>query len=235
MTGSGSGSVPPMPQAGPRTLVLGCGALARELKELVALNGLTGAVDVHLLPAILHNRPDKIGPALDERLAELAPGYDRIFVAYADCGTLGAVDRVAQKYGAERLPGHHCYAFFAGLENFAALHAEEPGTFYLTDFLARSFEPLVYRGLGLDRHPRLRDAYFGNYRRVVYLSQRDDPELLEMARHAADRLGLAFEHRRTGYGELGTAIAGLAGRGGDGTATAGWASPADGGDGASLA
>ena len=193
------------------TLVLGCGALARELLELVERNGLAGAVDVRCLPAPLHNRPEQIGPLLDARMAELAPQYERVFVAYADCGTAGAVDRVVDKYGVERLPGAHCYAFYAGIDTFAGIAAEEPGTFYLTDFLARSFEALVYRGLGLDRYPRLRDAYFGNYRRVVYLSQHEDPELLAMARRAADRLALEFEHRPTGYGELGAAIARLAG------------------------
>ncbi len=192
------------------TLVLGCGALARELLELVAVNGLAGAVDVRCLPAPLHNRPEQIGPLLDAKLAELAPHYDRVFVAYADCGTGGAVDRVVEKYGVERLPGAHCYAFYAGLEQFAAIAAEDPGTFYLTDFLARSFDALVWKGLGLDRYPRLRDAYFGNYHRLVYLSQHDDPELLAMAHRAAERIGLAFEHRPTGYGELATAVAGLA-------------------------
>jgi hypothetical protein len=197
----------------PPTLVLGCGALARELLELVTLNGLAGAVDVRCLPAPLHNRPEQIGPLLDAKMAELAPHYDSVFVAYADCGTGGAVDRVVQKYGVERLPGAHCYAFYAGLEQFAAIAAEDAGTFYLTDFLARSFDALVWKGLGLDRYPRLRDAYFGNYHRLVYLSQHDDPELLAMARRAADRMGLAFEHRPTGYGEMGQAIARLAGRG----------------------
>jgi Protein of unknown function (DUF1638) len=203
------------PTAHAPTLVLGCGALARELLELVERSGLSGAVDVRCLPAALHNRPEEIGPQLDVKLAELAPGYDRVFVAYADCGTGGAVDRVVEKHGVERLPGAHCYAFYAGLDAFAAIAAEEPGTFYLTDFLARSFEALVYRGLGLDRHPELRDAYFGNYRRLVYLSQHEDPDVLDLARRAADRLGLEFEHRPTGYGELATSIARLA------TATAG--------------
>ena len=198
------------PTAHASTLVLGCGALARELLELVERDGLAGAVDVRCLPAPLHNRPEQIGPLLDAKLAELAPGYDRVFVAYADCGTGGAVDRVVERHGVERLPGAHCYAFYAGLDAFAEIAAEEPGTFYLTDFLARSFESLVYRGLGLDRHPQLRDAYFGNYRRLVYLSQHDDPETLAMAQRAADRLGLQFEHRPTGYGELGAAIERLA-------------------------
>jgi hypothetical protein len=215
--------------ARPSTLVLGCGALARELLELAARNGLAGAIDVRCLPASLHNRPEEIGPALDASLGRLADQYDHVFVAYADCGSGGVVDRVVDAYGAERLPGAHCYAFYAGLAAFDDLAAEEPGTFYLTDFLARSFDALVVRGLGLDRHPHLLPVYFGAYRRVVYLSQHDDPELLAMARRAAQRLGLAFEHRPTGYGELGSAMArlaaklavdGIAGSADDGTAVA---------------
>ena len=190
--------------------MLGCGALARELLELVEHNGLAGAVDVRCLPAQLHNRPHEIAPAVDAKLTQIAAGYDRVFVAYADCGTAGALDTVLARHGADRLPGAHCYAAFTGLPEFAALSAEEPGTFYLTDFLARSFDALVVRGLGLDRHPELLPVYFAGYQRVVYLSQHDDPEILETARRAAVRLGLAFEHRPTGYGELGSAMARLA-------------------------
>ncbi len=200
---------PTASQARPSTLVLGCGALARELLELVDRNGLRGDVDVRCLPAPLHNRPEKIGPLLDTTLAEVVPEYARVFVAYADCGTGGEVARVAERHGVEILPGAHCYAFYAGLPEFDAIAAEDPGTFYLTDFLARSFESLVYKGLGLDRRPELRDAYFGNYTRLLYLSQREDPELLAHAQRAADMLGLAFEHRSTGYGELAAAIARL--------------------------
>jgi hypothetical protein len=134
--------------------------------------------------------------------------YDRVCVAYADCGTGGRLDTVleAEFEGVERIPGAHCYEFYAGAAAFAALQDEQPGTFYLTDFLARQFETIVVRGLGLDRHPELRDAYFGNYRRLVYLAQTDDPELVVRARAAAVRLGLAFELRRTGLGDLATAI-----------------------------
>ena len=199
------------PAARHSTLVLGCGALARELLELVERNRLGDAMDVRCLPASLHNRPERIAPAVDAALREHAGRYDRIFVAYADCGTGGELDGVLAAHGVERLPGAHCYAFYAGLAAFEAIADEEPGTFYLTDFLAQSFESLVWKGLGLDRHPHLRDSYFGNYRRLVYLSQHDDPELLAKARGAADRLGLAFEHRPTGYGELGDAMARLAG------------------------
>ena len=136
--------------------------------------------------------------------------HARIFVAYADCGTGGLLDRVIDDEGVERLPGAHCYEVFAGRTDFARLAEEEPGTFWLTDFLARNFERLVIRGLGIDQHPELKAMYFGNYRRVVYLSQIDDPAVLLLARRAATRLGLVFEHRHTGYGELASSIAAIA-------------------------
>jgi hypothetical protein len=182
-------------------LVLACGAIAREVLALIALNGWEH-VDVRCLPAKLHSRPQLIAPAVDARLSELAGRYERVFVAYADCGTAGALDEVLSRHGVERLPGAHCYGFLAGNETWDALHEAEPATFYLTDFLARHFDALVIRGLGLDRHPELLPDLFGNYRRVLYLAQTDDPDLLERARAAADRLGPAFEHRRTGYGDL---------------------------------
>ena len=193
------------------TLVIGCGALGRELVELTRRNGL-GSIEIRCLPASLHNRPGGIPAAVDAKLREAkASGrYERVFVAYGDCGTGGALDRVLDAHSVERLPGAHCYAAFAGLDAFDRLADEEPGTFYLTDFLARSFDSLVIRGLGLDRHPELLGLYFAGYRRLVYLSQREDPALLAMAKAAATRLGLAFEHRPTGYGELGTAMARLA-------------------------
>jgi hypothetical protein len=189
-----------------RILVLACGALARELLAVVALNRWEH-VDVRCLPATLHLRPERIAPALDAALGEAAGRYEHVFVGYADCGSGGAVDEVCARHGAERLPGLHCYAFFAGQEAFDALQEEEPGTFYLTDFLARHFGALVLRPLGLDRHPELLPDVFGNYRRLVYLAQTDDAELLARAQAAAARLGLAFEHRPTGYGELAPALA----------------------------
>jgi|GEM_PF-120714 len=177
-------------------LVIGCGALARELVEVTAT--LPG-VDVACLSPDLHNRPGGIPAAVRARIHEARrDGYERIFVAYADCGTGGLLDPVLASEGVERLPGAHCYEFFAGSPVFAAMAAEEPGTFWLTDFLARNFERLVIRGLGIDRHPELEAVYFANYTRVVYLAQTDDPDLLAMARRAAERLGLAFEHRPTG-------------------------------------
>jgi len=183
------------------SLVLACGALARELLALVEANGWEH-IDVECLPVALHATPRKIAPAVDARLKELAGRYDHVFVAYADCGTTGALDRVLERHGAERLPGTHCFAVYAGLDEWDAMQADEAGTFYLTDFFVRHFESLVVEPLGLDRHPELRDAVFGNYRRVVYLSQTNDPGLLADARACARRLGLAFEHRRTGNGLL---------------------------------
>jgi hypothetical protein len=187
-----------------RVLIVGCGALAR---ELVALTADLPGVDVACLSPDLHNRPDRIPARVRARIREgRAQGYERVFVAYADCGTGGLLDPVLAEEGVERLPGAHCYEFFAGRTDFARLAEEEPATFWLTDFLARNFERLVIRGLGIDRHPELEHEYFRNYRRLVYLSQTDDPDLLAMARRAADRLGLDFEHRHTGYGELATSI-----------------------------
>lgn len=185
----------------PEVLILACGAIAREVLAVVDLNGWTH-VTVRCLPGKLHSTPSKIAPAVDAKLHELKGNYERVFVAYADCGTAGALDRVLEAHGVERLPGAHCYGFFAGNAEWEAMHDKEPATFYLTDFLARHFDALVVKGLKLDRHPELLPLMFGNYRRVLYLAQTDDAGLLERARAAAAYLGLEFEHRRTGYGEL---------------------------------
>ncbi len=191
----------------PRVLVVGCGALAR---ELVALTRDLPNVDITCLPATLHNRPGGIPAAVRDRIRRRRAGYDRVFVAYADCGTGGLLDPVIAEEGVERLAGAHCYEFYATSPEFARLVEDEPATFFLTDFLARNFDRLVIRGLGLDRHPELRDQYFGNYRRLVYLAQTDDPALDAIARRAARRLGLRFERRATGYGQLATTIAAVA-------------------------
>lgn len=185
-------------------LVVGCGALAR---ELVALTRDLANVDITCLPATLHNRPGGIPASVRQRIRRRRAGYDRVFVAYADCGTGGLLDTVIAEEGVERLAGAHCYQFYAGGAAFDALADEEPGTFFLTDFLARNFDRLVIEGLGLDRHPQLRDEYFSNYRRLVYLAQTEDPGLTRLARRAARRLGLRFERRSTGYGELASSIA----------------------------
>jgi len=188
-------------------LVIGCGALARELVELTRRAGLP-AMDLTCLPASLHNRPEQIPARVAARIRRARrDGYDRIFVAYADCGTGGLLDTVLDEEGVARLEGAHCYEVYAGRAAFAALHDEEPGTFYLTDYLVRNFDRLVVRGLGIDRHPELLPIYFGNYRRLVYLAQVDDADLATRAQAAADRLGLTFERRLVGLGELATSLA----------------------------
>ena len=184
-----------------RVLILACGAIAREVLAVIDLNGWTH-VDVRCLPAKLHSTPQRIPAAVDANLDELEGSYERVFVAYADCGTGGARDPVLERHGVERLPGAHCYGFLAGNDAWDAMHEDEPRTFYLTDFLARHFEALVVRGLKLDVHPELLPMMFGNYRRLVYLAQTDDPSLDARAEAAAGFLGLAYERRRTGYGEL---------------------------------
>lgn len=184
-----------------RPLVLACGALVRELRAVLDQDGLVGTIDVDYLPAPLHNRPDRIVPAIEARLADV--DTDRpVFLGYADCGTGGGLDAWISTCGriVTRLPGAHCYEFFAGGDRFAELHDEEIGTFFLTDFLARNFDALVWQGLRIDRHPELLDLYFGNYRRVVLVSQTDDPSVEAAGRLAAARLGLDFVHAHTGLG-----------------------------------
>jgi len=184
-----------------RVLILACGAIAREVLAVVRLNGWTH-VEVRCLPAKLHSTPDRIPGAVDAKLHELTPGYERVFVAYADCGTGGALDPVLERHGVERLPGAHCYGFLAGNDVWDEIQEEDPATFYLTDFLARHFDALVVRALKLDAHPELLPLVFGNYRRLVYLAQTDNPDLDRRAESAAAFLDLAYERRRTGYGEL---------------------------------
>jgi len=183
-------------------LVIACGALAKEIVELKRLNGWSH-VRIQCLPADLHNRPEKIPGAVRAAIEKYRDGFDHVFVAYADCGTGGALDKVLSEFGIERLAGAHCYEFYSGESEFAALAEEEPGTFYLTDFLARHFDRLVKEGLGLDRHPELKATYFGNYRRLVYLSQTASAELEQAAREHADYLGLEFHHQHTGLEPVG--------------------------------
>ena len=183
----------------PTPLVLACGALVSELRAVLGASGLADLVDVEYLPAPLHSRPERIVPAIVERLDRLDP--DRpVVLGYADCGTGGLLDAyiATADRPITRLPGAHCYEFFAGGERFARLHDEELGTFYLTDFLAKHFDAIVWRALGLDEHPELLDMLFGHYTRVVLLSQRADESVLTAARSAADRLGLRFVHEPTG-------------------------------------
>ena len=186
-------------------LVLGCGALARELREVIASLPHT-EVTLECLPGILHNTPDRIAPAVQSRLERSAGDFDRVLVGYADCGTGGRLDALLEAFpNAERIPGAHCYEFLSGTDLFE--RTGDPFTFYLTDYLARHFDLFVWRGLGLDRWPWLRDEYFGNYRRLVYLSQQPTDELTDRAREAADRLGLTFTHVHTGLDELGRVVA----------------------------
>jgi len=184
-----------------RSLVIACGALAWEIMALVRANRWD-AIDVECLPANWHNHPERIPEGVRAKIREARQRYDSIFVAYGDCGTGGMLDAVLVEEGVERISGAHCYQFFAGEQEFLDLHDAEPGTFYLTDYLARHFETLVIRGLGIDRHPELLPMYFGNYTRLIYLAQTEDEAITAMARAAADRLGLAFERRFTGYGGL---------------------------------
>lgn len=185
--------------------VVACGAIARELNQLKRLNGWTHMA-LYCLPAELHNRPERIPAAVAAKLAAIKARHDQVLVAYADCGTGGLLDAELAKTGTPRLPGAHCYEFFAGSAAFAALAEEEPGTFYLTDFLVRHFDRLIHQGLGLDRHPELRDDYFRNYRRLLHLSQSGEAELRRQAAAHAQALGLRFEHRYTGLAPFAQAL-----------------------------
>ena len=191
-----------------KPLVLACGALVSELRAVLAADGLGDRIEVRYLPANLHNRPDRIVPGLRELLAEHDPDGTRdVLIGYADCGTGGELDALlAERPALRRLPGNHCYEFFAGSDVFHALSEAEIGTFYLTDFLAKHFDALVWQGLGLDRHPELRDAYFGNYTRVLLLSQTQSDDVVAAAKAGADMLGLVFEHRHVGFAPFADAV-----------------------------
>jgi len=178
-------------------LLIACGALARELVELQRRNEWEH-VRIQCLPADLHNRPERIPDAVARAINKYRDEYEHIFIAYADCGTGGRLDRVLEKYDIERIPGAHCYEFFAGTEAFNEFTEAEPGTYYLTDFLTQHFDRLVIKGLGIDRHPELKDQYFGNYRKLVFLAQSGADELSVLARKHADFLGLDYAEHRTG-------------------------------------
>ena len=183
-------------------LIIACGALAREINAITTANGLDH-ITLTCLPAILHNRPEKIPDAVRQAIREgRKRGFERIAIAYADCGTGGYLDRVCEEENVARIAGPHCYAFFSGTDDFLARDDADMDAFFLTDFLANQFEAFVIEPLGLDRHPELRDTYFGNYKRLVYLVQVEDAALEAKARAAAERLGLAYEKRVTGYGDL---------------------------------
>jgi len=186
--------------------VIACGAIARELIALTRFNNWTH-LELHCLPAELHNSPEKIPGCVEEKLLALRDRYRQLFVAYADCGTGGRLDALLGDHGVDRLPGAHCYDLFAGSAAFDQLMAEEPGTFFLTDFLVRHFERLVIRGLALDCYPELIAQFFGHYRRVLYLAQESNDSLKAQAETCAQQLGLDFEYRFTGYGKLQAALA----------------------------
>ena len=190
-----------------RVLVIACGAISRELLRITRMNDWQH-LDFQCLPPELHNRPERIPAAVRVKLESERDKYREIFIAYADCGTGGALDKVLEEYGVERLPGAHCYEFIAGRSVFSDLADEEPGSFYLTDFLVRNFKRLVIRGLGLDRNPQLAADYFGNYRRVVYLAQNGTDELQAMAREQAAFLGLDYLYRHCGDAPLAQSLAG---------------------------
>lgn len=189
-----------------KSLVIACGALAREILALKDLNGWDH-MDLTCLPAIYHVYPEKITDAVQDAVLKHKGDYARIFIAYADCGTGGQLEAKCEELGVELIEGPHCYSFFEGNAAFAEIAEAEFTAFYLTDFLVRQFDAFVIKPMGLDRHPELRDMYFGNYEKLVYQAQTDDPDLTEKAKHCAERLGLKFERRFTGYGDLQTALA----------------------------
>lgn len=189
-----------------RVRVIACGAIAREVIAICRANALNH-VDLVCLPAIWHVFPDKIAPGMREAIAQARrEGYSRIFVGYAECGTQGQLDKICAEEGIERVVGPHCYAFFSGTEGFLANIDNEFTAFYLTDLLARQFEAFVIEPLKLDEHPELKQMVFGNYTKIVYLAQTEDAALQEKAKWAADYLGLDYEYRFTGYGDLTRAI-----------------------------
>lgn len=183
------------------TLLIACGALASEALAVLKQDGLDH-VKLTCLPAKLHNTPQHIPDLLRAKIQENRPDYDEFLVLYGDCGTAGQIDQVLAEEGARRISGAHCYEFYAGAKEFTALAEDEPGSFYLTDFLVRHFDTLVWEGLGLDKHPELLPAYFGNYSRLVYLAQAPNEEIKQMAKKAAEKLELTFHYRETGLSGL---------------------------------
>ncbi|MER9305648.1 DUF1638 domain-containing protein [Mesorhizobium sp. M0293] len=190
------------PNQDDRLLVIACGMIAREVlavKEQLGLDHL----DLTCLPAEFHFYPDRIGPAMDQAIEKAkAEGYTNIFVGYADCGTGGLLDRICEKHGVERMAGPHCFAFYQGMEAYAKIADDDMMSFYMTDFLCRQFDAFFMKPLGLDKHPELIKDYFGNYEKLIYLAQTNDPELDKVAEKAANMLGLVYERRATGYGDL---------------------------------
>ena len=188
-----------------RVMLIACGALAREILAITKGHGWDH-MDLTCLPAILHNSPDKITDAVRACVAKHRDSYQKIFIAYADCGTGGRLQAACDEMGVAMIAGPHCYSFFEGNDRFANEYSDEITAFYLTDFLVRQFDAFFWKPMGLDRHPKLRDLYFTHYTTLVYQAQTDDPALTEKAKDCAQRLGLAFERRDTGYGDLEVAL-----------------------------
>ena len=201
-------SAEPQPE---RVLLIACGALAKEILALKAANHWDH-IELQCLPADLHLRPERIPDAVETAVRTNRDRFAQVYVVYADCGTGGLLQARCAELGVEMVPGPHCYAFFAGNETFAAWTEHEITAFYLTDFLVRQFDAFVWRPMGFDRHPELIGMMLGNYEKLVYLAQTDDPELDARAAEAAARLGLSYERRLTGYGDLEGELAGLAAR-----------------------
>ena len=188
-----------------KTLILACGALAKEILSL--LKQFDQSAELKCLPAEFHNHPEKIVPGLKAILDQRATEFDRVLIGYGDCGTGGGLDCLLKNYpNALRLPGAHCYAFYSGLNRFENLMEAELGTFFLTDYLARHFKTLIIKGMAIDRYPNLKTTYFEHYKKLTYLAQVEDPKLKAKAQEAAQELGLSFEYRFVGYGNLVTAI-----------------------------
>ena len=185
-----------------RTLLIACGALAREVVDLIRVNHWTH-LGVTCLPAIWHNTPHKIPEGVRQKIRDNRDSFGKIFVLYGDCGTGGDLDKVLEEEGAERIGGPHCYAFYSGVDDFIAQADDDPTCFYLTDYLVRHFDRLIIEGMGIDRHPELLPMYFGNYTKLVYLAQTEDETLQAEAEAAAGKINLGYEYRFTGYGELG--------------------------------
>ena len=191
-----------------KILILACGALAKEISALIRLNGWSH-LKTRYLPAILHNTPEKITEQLRMVLQSSQTKFSKIFIGYADCGTGGKIDSLLDEFGVQRLPGAHCYEFFAGKLTFAEIIKEEIGSYFLTDFLVKAFEKLVWQGMKIDRHPELLPIYFKHYKKLVYLAQSENLELQTQAHEIAGRLGLVYEKRVTGYGELENSLTAL--------------------------
>ena len=191
-----------------KILIWACGALAKEISALIRLNGWSH-LKTRYLPAILHNTPENITEQLRIILQSSQTKFSKIFIGYADCGTGGKIDSLLDEFNVQRLPGAHCYEFFTGKQTFAEIMEEEIGSYFLTDFLVEAFEKLVWQGMKIDRHPELLPIYFKHYKKLMYLAQSENPELQTQAYEIAGRLGLVYEYRFTGYGELEHSIAAL--------------------------